>query len=102
VLDAGVNKCYGLDVPTDGSLLIACKSCVFHIGPDGTPSGLKFCPTGNSTALKHVALDPTNAYFYVADANSNEIHKVSLKSWQSTAKFTVPGAKKRRSRGWWF
>lgn len=93
---AGGSRCYGLDVPKDGSVLIACKSCVFHVSPSGTPSGSKFCPAGNSTgaALKHIALDPTNEFFYAADGNSNVVHKVSLKDWSSTANFTVPGARK--------
>lgn len=91
---AGGSRCHGLDVNKDGSVVIACKSCVFHVSPSGAPSGSKFCPAGNSTALKHIALDPTNKFFYVADGNSNVVHKVSLKDWTSTANFTVPGARK--------
>jgi hypothetical protein len=64
------------------------------VTPGGAPSGSKFCPAGNSTALKHIALDPSNKFFFVADGNSNLVHKVSLRDWKATANFTVQGARK--------
>jgi DNA-binding beta-propeller fold protein YncE len=62
------------------------------MGSDGTPTGNKFCPSGNQRehSLKHVALDPTNSFFYVTDTKNNTVHRVSLKTWKSTGNFTVP------------
>lgn len=87
---AAASKCYGLDIPQDGSVIIACKSCVFQLGSDGAPSGKKFCPNGENHALKHVALDPSNKFFYVADTVNKTVHKVSLQTWKVTGNFTVP------------
>lgn len=88
------SKCYSLENLQDGSILVACKSCVYHMAHNGTATGNKFCPASNSTALKHIALDPTGSFFYVADVINNQVHKVSLRDWRSVVDFTVPGAQK--------
>jgi hypothetical protein len=84
------SKCYGFDTLADGSMLLACSTCVYSLSPDGTPTGRNFCPGGAGLALQHVAVHPSNNFFFVADANSNLLYKVSLQNWGASTKFTVP------------
>lgn len=72
-------QCFGLQALDDGSVLVACKACVHQVW-QAAPTTIRFCASNatseahasNATAvakeLKMLALDPTGAAFYVADA----------------------------------
>lgn len=87
-------NCFGFDTLVDGSILLACNTCIYTLTADGTPTGKKFCPGGSGLALQHVAVHPSNKFFFAADANSNMMYKVSLQNWGASTKFTVPRASK--------
>jgi hypothetical protein len=87
-------KCFGFDTLEDGSVLLACNTCVYILAADGTHTGNNFCPGGEKLALQHVTVHPSNKFFFVADANSNMVYKVSLQNWGGSTKFTVPKANK--------